>query len=755
MAEVENLAEAIPTIITQRYRVEEKLGEGGFATVYRAWDSQLERQVALKLYHLQEGENVEKLGREAKMLASLSHPNIVIVHDAGIADGRPYIVMAYLAGGSLRDKLGPNKPPMRPRDALALTVVLAEALHAAHEADILHLDIKPENIIFDHRGRPFLTDFGIGRVMGGDGVTRQTRALGSGNYAPPEQRQRGELTRKSDIYSLGVVLFELLTNKLPLGPAPTHPQPPYSPPFLINEPITAAKGLVKLVCRALAVSADYRFESAEEFVQALRSYIVQSGESTGNLLPTMREFSQRPITAVQFREPERALRRSEMRRVPQNIRQMEEDLTPIPPATQVGEALYSHQGVEVGVGSVVEQAVFARGRVRLRQDALVRGDVVSLTMIDVSQGVQAANLIAPEIMVRGPVRLTGSLFCRRLRPAQGESGVHLPENSELGGSLIFGKQFEKIVPDDALGRALKYERPPIEFFGDFPSVTIGSGCTLVAILGDVTVEVAPGQKQLNTIRVSGDVTIGASNTVRRIEGRNVHIGRNCTVDEVHALGTLTIEQGSTVGYMRAEEAIRLSNNDHIAAPILFSDSGAIKEEGEATWSVGKNQQGLTAKHIFTFARGEQRGSMATILLDHRLYELYDRIAPGWLPRLSPVRFTGSGEQVNQPAQPKALPVPSASDEGYLDEQMDLTPASARPSEPEPPTAPAADPPVERRGEHIAVPTAPVIVTAAQPPMPIAPPPPPDEERAAPTRQMPPASQPPTRRMNENEERHRR
>ncbi len=691
----------LPQHIRDRYRVEpEPVGKGGFATVYRAHDAELKRDVAIKLYQPDNAEEAKQFANEAQILASLSHPNIVTVYDFATVENHAVIVMAYLPGGSLRDKMKLNKTPMRPQDALSLTAVLAEALQAAHDADILHLDIKPENIIFDGRGRPFLTDFGIGRVMGGDGETHQTRAMGTNNYASPEQRQAGKLTRASDIYSLGVVLFELLTGQVPLGPAAANPQPPFSPPFPLNHPMTSAEALVQLVCKALAVAPVYRYESALQFAQQIRDYMLHAGGDTGRLTPSFRGFAPLAIASVELEEPKRQvpLRSADMRRMPQTMRQLEDDLTPVPPGTHVSNLLYSHQGLEVGVGSVVEEAVFGRGRVRLRQDALVRGDVMSLTMIDVSQGVQATNLVAPEVMVRGPIRLAGSIFCRRLRPAQGDQGTHLPDNSTLGGSLIFGKQFEKIVPDEELGRPLKAERPPIEFYGERPTIAIGTRCTLVAILGDVNVEVGARQTQLNTIRVAGNVTLGPFNTVRRIEGDNIHIGPGCVVNEVYARGTLTIERDSSVGYVRAGQGIRLANGVSIASPIVFSDNGAIEEQGEARWNVAGNRSGLTAQHIFELQQIEaQRGSLATILLDHRLYELYERIAPKWLPRLKPRPFEGSGERVHLPPQPKSLPEP----EGYPELHMDLTPASQR-EDAEPLLADAA-PPAERRGTHIVVP----------------------------------------------------
>lgn len=691
---------AIPSQITERYDIERPLGQGGFATVYLALDKVLKRQVAIKIYRPEDDKDAATMAREAEILGQLQHDNIVRVYDAKVVEeaGKPsvpYLVMEYLAGGSLREKLRPHAPPMRPQDALGLVSVLADALHAAHEQGILHLDIKPENIIFDRQGRPFLTDFGIGRQMGGDEETKQTRAMGTNNYASPEQRQGGKLSRASDIYSLGVVLFELLTNQIPLGPAAANPQPPYSPPFPMGHPLTAAKDLVRLVCKALAVAPSYRFESASSFAQQVRDYIHHSSGDTGRLLAASnpRQFSAPSIAQVQIREPERELRTSDRQRVPKSGREMTHDLPPVLPNTRVGSMIYSHQGLEIGTGSVIDQGAFARGYIRIRQDAIVKGDVISLTLIDVSQGMQATNLLAPEVMVRGPIRLAGSIFCRRLRPVQGESenAIHLPETSELGGSLIFSQDFERIIPDAEMGRPLVESRPPIDVFHR-PLVRIGSQCTLVAILGDVDVVVDPRQKQLNTIRVKGNVLLGRNNTVRRIEGQDVHIGSGCVVDEVHAEGKLVIGVGSRVGYIHACKGIELGNQVVISSPILFSNDGTIVEKAEAKWARSEEMFDLTARHIFHDQRRGKLGSLATSLLDHRLYHLYERVASGWLPSLSPVAFEGEGDRVRIVGQ--AAAAPSKADGSFSSFPMDLTPAHAAPaSDPteadEPAPAPAA------------------------------------------------------------------
>lgn len=672
----------LPEQLAARYRVKKVLGEGGFARVFLARDTRLDRDIALKLYRPNAPHDAPSLIREARLLANIRHPNIITVFDADvIPEGRlPYIVMEYLAGGSLREKIGPGSRPLRHEDALGLAAVLAEALEAAHEQQILHLDIKPENILFDQRGRPFLADFGIGRAMGMDGFTRQTQAMGSGQYASPEQRQGGTLGFASDIYSLGVVLFELLTQQIPLGPAAVHPRPPYSPPFPMNHPLVAAGELVRLVCKALAVAPEFRFETAAEFASEMRDYILRAGGSTGDLLGQVRRrpFVGSTLTRVQIREPERPLRSSETRVAPRTVREMENDLPAVTPHSRVGNLLYSHQALEVGTGSVIEQPVFARGIIRLRQDTVIRGDVISLSMIDASQGVQARSLMAPQILLRGPIRLEGSILCRRLRPA--ESGVHLPANSEIGGSLIFDSRFEKVVGDDEIGRPLAAPRPTMEIFGERPGLRVGSHSTLVAILGDVNVEIDPRQNQLNTIRVTGDVRVGTSNQIRRIEGENVYIGAGCTVDEVHARGKLYIERGSEIGYARAGLGIHLGNHVVLSSPVIFSDNGAIQEEGEAVWKSGRGRMPLTAYHLFDDVGSGGAGSIATSLLDHRLRELYGQIAPDWLPGLTPIKIEGSASQVRRAARAKGLADEPEEEEPFQQIQLDLTPASARPTD---------------------------------------------------------------------------
>jgi serine/threonine protein kinase len=205
----------------ERYQILEKLGEGGMATVYKARDTRLERDVALKLirrsaFPAEMLDNIlARFEREAKSLARLSHPNIVTVHDYGEHDGAPYLVLEYCPGGDLHQRL--NGKPLDWREAILVILPVARALRAAHQAGVIHRDVKPSNIMFTKEGEPKLSDFGIAKILEStDAATLTGTGVGVGTpgYMAPEQ-WTGETSPKSDQYGLGVVLYELLTGRKP------------------------------------------------------------------------------------------------------------------------------------------------------------------------------------------------------------------------------------------------------------------------------------------------------------------------------------------------------------------------------------------------------------------------------------------------------------------------------------------------------------------------------------------------------------
>ena len=206
----------VGVVLDDRYQILERLARGGMATVYRATDMRLGRVVAVKVMHEGLGEDegfIRKFDREARSAAKLSHPNVVAVFDQGHDAGRPYIVMEYVQGGTLRNVISADTP-MDPQRALELIDSILAALCAAHESGLVHRDIKPENVLISDRGQLKVADFGLARAISAHTATSGV-LIGTVSYLPPELVLHGQADRRSDIYSTGVVLFELLTGTKP------------------------------------------------------------------------------------------------------------------------------------------------------------------------------------------------------------------------------------------------------------------------------------------------------------------------------------------------------------------------------------------------------------------------------------------------------------------------------------------------------------------------------------------------------------
>ncbi len=260
-----------------RYQLQEPLGEGGMATVYRAFDTRLERPVALKVirtdYHA-DPQFLKRFEREARALAQLNHPHIVQVLDVGEQQGIPFVVMEYLGGGTLKARIG---RPLLPREAGALLAPIARALAYAHGLGIIHRDVKPANILLTPEGAPKLSDFGIAKILERPGTTELTGTgvgVGTPDYMAPEQ-WLGQASPQSDIYALGVVLYELLAGRRPYA-ADTpvavllkHVNDPLPNPRLFAPDLPDAVEHVLL--KALAKKPEARYASMDAFGDALES----------------------------------------------------------------------------------------------------------------------------------------------------------------------------------------------------------------------------------------------------------------------------------------------------------------------------------------------------------------------------------------------------------------------------------------------------------------------------------------------------
>jgi serine/threonine protein kinase/beta-lactam-binding protein with PASTA domain len=265
---------AAGTLIDERYRVISRVGSGGMAEVYCAEDTQLGRRVAVKLLHerfAQDEEFVERFRREASSAASLSHANIVSVYDRGEWGGTYYIAMEYLDGRSL-DSIVREEAPLTPERAIEITEQVLRAARFAHRRGVVHRDLKPHNVIIDDEGRVKVTDFGIARA-GASEITQTGSIMGTARYLSPEQAQGHAVSPRSDLYAIGIMLYELLTGTVPfegdsvVAIALRHLSEPPRPPSSFVPTISA--NLDAIVMRALEKSPEQRFADADEFLSAL------------------------------------------------------------------------------------------------------------------------------------------------------------------------------------------------------------------------------------------------------------------------------------------------------------------------------------------------------------------------------------------------------------------------------------------------------------------------------------------------------
>ena len=276
-----------------RYEIKSELGRGGMATVYRGWDPLFEREVAVKvlppeLLH-SDPQFKMRFEREAKIIASLEHPSIVPVYDVGDDTGQPYFVMRYMSGGSLSDRIKAKN--LTVDDAIKILGQLAPGLDEAHAKGIVHRDLKPSNILFDGKGTPYISDFGIAKLSQAQssGMTGSA-IIGTPAYMAPEQAQGTGVDGRTDIYAVGIILFEMLTGKqpyeadTPMAVAFKHITDPV--PNIHEANPALPESVDTVIHKAMAKSKDERFSTATDMVDTLRN--ISAGHKVSVEMPTVK-----------------------------------------------------------------------------------------------------------------------------------------------------------------------------------------------------------------------------------------------------------------------------------------------------------------------------------------------------------------------------------------------------------------------------------------------------------------------------------
>lgn len=261
------------TIQIPGYTIERNIGQGAMASVYLAMHQNLERRVALKLMagSLVTDETFrERFLKEGKIVAQLNHPNIITIYDIGVVQSNYFMAMEYVSGGTLKDRM---KNPMPPDEAVEILVALAKALGYAHKRNFIHRDVKPANILFRDDGTPVLSDFGIAKTLGGGTqMTRTGWAVGTPSYMSPEQALGKSVDARCDLYSLGVMFFEMLTGKKPyvagdsFAVALMHVNDPIP---RLPEELSAFQSIID---RLMAKNPDDRFPDADTLIETLQPF---------------------------------------------------------------------------------------------------------------------------------------------------------------------------------------------------------------------------------------------------------------------------------------------------------------------------------------------------------------------------------------------------------------------------------------------------------------------------------------------------
>ncbi|MDE3130070.1 MAG: Stk1 family PASTA domain-containing Ser/Thr kinase [Acidobacteriota bacterium] len=466
------------TIIDGRYRVLHRLGAGGMADVYLARDEQLDREVALKLLHRRFAEDpgfVERFRREAQAAASLQHPNVVSVFDRGGFEGTYYIAMEYLEGRTLK-RLIREEAPLETGRAIDLTIQMLKAARFGHRRGVIHRDLKPHNVMVDSSDHVKVTDFGIARAGASD-MTETGSIMGTAQYLSPEQAQGHAVSAPSDLYSIGIVLYEMLTGRVPFdGESPVaialkHVSEAPIPPSQINPEIPSA--LEQVVLWALNKDPADRPADADQFIMALEQ--VRDAMAAPEVTASMRAIAAGGALVPAGAYPQTSL---------------------MPPAAAAGA-----YGAAVGVGYEDDRLNSRHGEEGRDRRRPIWPWIVGLLvlLLLIGGGLAAFLLTRPQKAIVPTVLYMQQGPAQNSIQAAGLTPYVIPENSNY--------QAGEVIAQHPLGHSTAKKGSTVSI-----TVSLGPPSTTVPAVTDFTEAQAKAQLKQNGLKVSRVVQQTSSST---------------------------------------------------------------------------------------------------------------------------------------------------------------------------------------------------------------------------------------------------